>query len=287
MVTKKQQVRVDSTPPGRLAGKVVWVSGATSGIGLGIARLFASEGACVAVASIDSAGCDRVVQEIVGQGGKAVSVPCDAGRESQVKRSIDRAFKAFGRLDILVNNAGIVDIRQLHESTEADWDRVLDVNLKSIFFSFKHAYPYLLKNRTSTVVNIGSISSFVGQAGTPAYTTSKHAVMGLTRSIALDYGKDGIRCNCVCPGITDTPMLREHLNAAPDPEATLAHRLRRTAMGVSLTPADVARTVLYLACDDSFGVTGTSIVIDAGYLAAAEWDEGGKTRFQESSKHRR
>ncbi len=265
---------------GRLAGKTAWVSGATSGIGLGIAKLFAEEGASVAVASNDAAACARVVEEIKKAGGAAVSVPCDVSRESQVKRSIDGVFKAFGRIDVLINNAGIVDIRQLHESSEADWDRVMDINLKSVFFAFKHAYPYLLKNQTSTVVNVGSISSFVGQGGTPAYTTSKHGILGLTRSIALDYGKDGIRCNCVCPGITDTPMLREHLNATPDPDATLRERLKRTAMGVPLSPRDVGKTVLYLACDDSFGVTGTSVVIDAGYLAAAEWGAGGDTRFQ-------
>jgi NAD(P)-dependent dehydrogenase (short-subunit alcohol dehydrogenase family) len=265
---------------GRLAGKVAWVSGATSGIGLGIARFFAEEGALVGVASNDTDGCAKVAEDLIRQGGGAVSVPCDVSHEEQVKRSIDATVKAFGRLDILINNAGIVDIRQLHLSSEADWDRTLDVNLKSIFFAFKHAYPHLLKNQTSTIVNMGSISSFVGQAGTPSYTTSKHAIMGLTRSIALDYGKDGIRCNCVCPGITDTPLLRHHLNATPDPDATLAERLKRTAMGVPLSPRDVAKTVLYLASDDSFGVTGTSVIIDAGYLAAAEWNAGGQTRFQ-------
>ncbi len=276
----KKTLKASLTSSGRLAGKAVWVSGATSGIGLGIARLFAVEGAMVGVASNDAKACVKVVEEIIGEGGKAVSVPCDVSVEAQVKRSINLTAKAFGRLDILINNAGIVDIRQLHESTEADWDRVLNINLKSVFFAFKHAYPHLLKNRTSTVVNLGSISSFVGQGGTPAYTTSKHAIMGLTRSIALDYGKDGIRCNCVCPGITDTPMLREHLNATSDPDATLAERLKRTAMGVPLSPNDVAKTVLYLACDDSYGVTGTSVIIDAGYLAAAEWNAGGDTRFQ-------
>lgn len=265
---------------GRLAGKAAWVSGATSGIGLGIARFFAEEGALVGVASNDADACAKVAEEIIREGGVAVSVPCDVSKENEVKGSIDATVKAFGRLDVLINNAGIVDIRQLHLSSEADWDRVMDVNLKSVFYAFKHAYPHFLKNQTSTVVNVGSISSFVGQGGTPAYTTSKHAVMGLTRSIALDYGKDGIRCNCVCPGITDTPMLREHLNATADADATLRERLKRTAMGVPLSPRDVAKTVLYLACDDSFGVTGTSVVIDAGYLAAAEWSDGGKTRFQ-------
>ena len=123
-------------------------------------------------------------------------------------------------------------------------------------------------------MNVGSISSFVGQAATPAYTASKAAVLGLTRSIALDYAALGLRCNCVCPGITDTPMLREHLNKTPDPEATLSERLRRVPMRLPLQPFDIARAVLYLSCEDSAGVTGTSLVIDGGYLAAAEWNAG-------------
>jgi NAD(P)-dependent dehydrogenase (short-subunit alcohol dehydrogenase family) len=118
-------------------------------------------------------------------------------------------------------------------------------------------------------VNIGSISSFVGQANTPAYTTSKGAVLQLSRSIALDYAADGVRCNCICPGITDTPMLREHLG--PNADAALAERLHRVPMGVALTPHDVAKAAMYFACEDSSGITGTSLTIDAGYLAAAEW----------------
>ena len=131
------------------------------------------------------------------------------------------------------------------------------------------------------MVNTGSVGSFIGQAGTPAYTTSKHAVLGLSRSIALDYAADGLRCNCICPGITDTPMLRFHLNTTPDPEGTLSERLRRVPIGVALTPQDIARAVLYFACEDSAGITGTSLVIDGGYTTAAEWETSGRTKFME------
>jgi NAD(P)-dependent dehydrogenase (short-subunit alcohol dehydrogenase family) len=150
----------------------------------------------------------------------------------------------------------------------------MGVNLKSIFFSIKHGLQHLRRNARSYVVNIGSISGFVGQSATPAYTASKSAVLGLTRSIALDYAALGVRCNCVCPGITDTPMLREHLGKTADPEATLAERLRRVPMRLALQPVEIARAVLYLSCEDSAGVTGTSLVVDGGYLAAAEWDAG-------------
>jgi NAD(P)-dependent dehydrogenase (short-subunit alcohol dehydrogenase family) len=157
----------------------------------------------------------------------------------------------------------------------------MDVNVTSVFYSTKHSMPHLRRQKRSYIVNVASISSFVAQSSTPAYTTSKFAVVGLTKSIALDYAADGVRCNCVCPGITDTPMLREHLNKTPDPDATLRDRLQRVPTGVSLSPTDIARTVLYLSCDDSVGVTGTSVIIDGGYLAAAEWQHPGHTKFMD------
>jgi NAD(P)-dependent dehydrogenase (short-subunit alcohol dehydrogenase family) len=148
----------------------------------------------------------------------------------------------------------------------------MGINVKSIFFSLRHAFPHFRRNDCSYMVNVGSISSFVGQRETPAYTASKGAVLSLTRSIALDYAAIGLRCNCVCPGITDTPMLREHLDKTPDPDETLRQRLRRVPLNRALQSDDIARTILYLACEDSSGVTGSSVVIDGGYLAAAEWD---------------
>jgi NAD(P)-dependent dehydrogenase (short-subunit alcohol dehydrogenase family) len=265
---------------GRLAGRVAWVSGGTSGIGEAVARLFAAEGARVAVVGRRQALARTIAGEIVESGGEAIGLRADVADEMAVGKSLRQTAERFGGLDIVVNNAGMVDVRQLHDYTAAQWDRVMNVNLKSMFFAFKHALPFLRKRTRSWVVNVGSISSFVGQAGTPVYTASKHAIVGLTKSIALDYAAAGVRCNCICPGITDTPMLREHLDATPDPEATLAARLKRVPMGVALTPLDVARSVLFFSCDDSAGVTGASLVIDCGYIAAAEWETKGKTAFQ-------
>jgi NAD(P)-dependent dehydrogenase (short-subunit alcohol dehydrogenase family) len=255
----------------RLSGKVAWISGATSGIGEATARLFALEGAQVALIGRRIALGRRLAAEIKAQGGAALPIACDVSNDRQVRDSIRRTVGRFGRLDIIVNNAGMVHIKPLHEYTERQWDHVMDVNVKSMFLATKHALPHLRRSGRGYVVNVGSISSFVGQALTPVYTTTKHAVVGLTKSIALDYAADGIRCNCVCPGITDTPMLREHLNVQPDPEAALAARLRRVPLGVALTPHDVAKTILFLSCEDSSGITGTTLTIDAGYLTAAEW----------------
>ena len=263
----------------RLANQVAWISGAASGMGEAIARLFGREGAAVGLADIQSAKGEKVAVEIHASGGKALFTECDVRNEDAVKSSIEQTAQKFGGLHIIVNCAGIVQVRQLHELEVKDWDRLMDINLKSIFLSIKHGIGYLRQNRRSYVVNIGSVGSFVGQSSTPAYTASKGAVLMLSKSIALDYAADGLRCNCVCPGITDTPMLREHLNMNPDPEAALRDRLRRVPIGISLTPDDIAKAVLYFSCEDSAGITGTSLIADGGYLTAAEWQHPGKTKF--------
>lgn len=262
----------------RLEGQVAWVSGGASGMGEAIAKLFTAEGARVALIDVQVERGQRVAAEI---GDQAIYLKCDVTQESQVRQSIEQSAAHFGGLQIVVNCAGIVHVGPLHEYSEPEWDYLMGVNLKSIFFSLKHSLVYLRQNKRSYMVNIASVSSFIGQANTPAYIASKHAVMGLTRSIALDYAAAGLRCNCICPGITDTPMLRTHLNTTPDPEATLANRLRRVPLGIALQPLDIARSVLYFSCEDSAGVTGTSLVIDGGYTAAAEWETTGRTRFME------
>lgn len=250
-------------------------------MGEGIARLFAQEGAAVALVDVQTGKGSAVAEKIRAEGGRAIFIEADVAKESALRASIERTEKEFGGLQIIVNCAGIVQIKLLHELDEADWDRLMDINVKSIYFSIKHGIRLLKKNPRSYVVNIGSVGSFIGQSSTPAYSTSKGAVMMLSKSIALDYAADGVRCNCVCPGITDTPMLREHLTMHSDPDAALRERLRRVPIGVPLTPEDIAKSVLYFCCEDSAGVTGTTLVIDGGYLTAAEWKHPGYTKFME------
>ena len=266
---------------GRLHNQVAWVSGAASGMGEAIARLFAREGAAVALIDVQTAKGRAIAEQICADGNRAAFIECNVAREEDVRASIEETVSEFGGLSIIVNCAGIVQVRLLHELDEADWDRLMNINVKSIFLAIKHGLAHLKRNPRSYVVNIGSIGSFIGQATTPAYTTSKGAVLSLTQSIALDYAIDGVRCNCVCPGITDTPMLREHLNKTSNPDATLAARLLRVPMGIPLTPDHIAKAALYLSCEDSAGVTGTSLVVDGGYLAAAEWTRSGHTRFMD------
>jgi NAD(P)-dependent dehydrogenase (short-subunit alcohol dehydrogenase family) len=176
-------------------------------------------------------------------------------------------------MDHLVNNAGIVLVKEIEECTSEEWDRVLAVNLKSVFLTTKHCVSWLRRSPQATIVNIGSVSSFIGQQHTPAYVASKGGVLLLSKALALDLAPKGIRVNCVCPGITDTPMFRFHVSTTPDPARTLSERFGRVPLGRSLSPREIADAVLYLSSDQSSGVTGTSLVVDGGYTAAAEWSQ--------------
>lgn len=265
----------------RLKGQTAWISGGASGMGEATAERFAAEGAKVALIDVQAERGQQIAQRITAQGGEAVFIACDVTQEDQVRDSIAQTVEIFGGLQTVVNSAGIVHVGPLHECSEAEWDHLMGVNLKAVFFALKHSIAHLRRNERSYMVNIASVSSFIGQAQTPAYIASKHAVLGLTRSIALDYAVDGLRCNAICPGITDTPMLREHLNTTPNPEATLANRLRRVPMGIALAPDDIAKAVRYFACEDSAGITGSSLVVDAGYTVAAEWETTQQTKFME------
>ena len=256
----------------KLQDKVAWVSGGTSGIGAAICELFASEGARMVVTGRNPKRGKEVVEKVRALGGEAVFYEGCISKEGTVRESIALAEERFGRLDIVINNAGMVEVKMLHDYTTEEWDFLMKVNVTSCYWSLKYAFPLLTRNERSYIVFNGSISSFVGQAMTPAYTTSKGAMLQLSKSIALDYAAWNIRCNIVCPGITDTPMLREHIDKTPEPEETLRQRLRRVCLGIPLTPTDVAKSFLYFSCEDSAGITGTSLVVDAGYLAAAEWD---------------
>ena len=208
-----------------LAGKVAIVTGAAQGIGLGIARALAQAGAAVVVADVnDERAAARPRPRWTG---RATILHADVTQEGDVRDLVDATVARFGRLDIVVNNAGIVAVQTVEESSVADWDQVMAVNVRSIFLTTKYALPYLRAAGGGAILNIASVSSFVGQQGTPAYCASKGAVLMLTKALALDYGRERIRVNCLCPGITDTPMLRYHARHEADPDAHLRRRLRR------------------------------------------------------------
>jgi NAD(P)-dependent dehydrogenase (short-subunit alcohol dehydrogenase family) len=256
----------------KLEGQVAIVTGAASGIGRASAIAFAAEGARVAAVDIDSAGGAATVAAIAAQGNEAVFASVDLRSEAAVKRMVDETVARWGRIDILFNNAGVVLVKPLEETSEEDWDRVMSINVKAAFLATKHAVPHMRRNGGGAILNTGSVGSFIGQLETPVYTASKGAIALLTKSLALDYGRDGIRVNCICPGITDTPMLREHMGHGPEGEARIRARLARVPTGRILKPEDVARAAVYLVSGDSEGITGVLHIVDGGFLAAAEFN---------------
>jgi len=256
----------------RLKDKVAVVTGAAGGIGRASAILFAAEGARVTAIDVKKEALNETVSLIQKAGGKAHLSLTDVGNEEQVKTAVAETVAQWGRVDVLFNNAGIVLVKFLEDTTEAEWDRLMAVNLKSIFLAVKHTVPHMRRRGGGVILSTGSISSFGGQFKTPAYVASKGAVMLLTRSLAMDYGADNIRVNCICPGITYTPMLQEHLEASGDPEGVLNRRLARVPLGQVLTPEDIARGALYLVSDESKGVTGIAHVVDGGIISGFEYD---------------
>lgn len=257
----------------KLNGKVAIVTGAASGIGRASAIAFAREGARVLVADRSQSGAEETARCISADGFETEAIEVDVSSEADVQRMVNKAVARWGRIDVLFNNAGVLLVKSVEQMTEAEWDHVLAVNVKGAFFAVKHVVPHMRRTGGGSILNTGSIASLAGQVGTPAYSASKGAIALLTKSLALDLGRDRIRVNCICPGITDTPMLREHLGHGAEGEARIKARLSRVPLGEILRPEDVARAALYLVSDDSAGITGVLHVVDAGLTAAAEFDE--------------
>ncbi|HLZ33626.1 MAG TPA: SDR family oxidoreductase [Nitrospira sp.] len=245
----------------RLEGKVAVVTGGNAGIGEAVAKRFAEEGASVVVTGRRQQELDRVVGVVRHGKGKAFGVAGSVTDEVHAQDVARRTVDSFGRIDILVNNAGIGDFgKRFHEVDDATWANVLDVNVTGVFRMTRAVLPQMLKQGRGAIVNISSIASLVGIPTLPAYAASKGAIDALTRALAIDYAKDGIRCNVVNPGLINTPM------AAPlmaDPERLLPimaqYAIRRPG-----TPEEVANMVLYLASDEAAWVTGATFVIDGG-----------------------
>ena len=256
---------------GRLRGLAAVVTGGSGGIGRATAQLFALEGAKVYILDVKEPEGMETAALIAKAGGDAVFRKADVSVEVEVKASIDDAVQRFGGLNVLVNNAGINLAKFLEDTTEQEWDRIMAVNVKSAFLCTKHSVPWMRKAGGGSIINVGSIGSLSGQFKTPAYIVSKGAILSLTKTLALDYGRFGIRVNCVCPGITDTPMLRAHLAKLPNRDEVIRQRLDRVPLNRMLQPEDIAKAMLYLASDDSSGVTGTTQLVDGGILAGCEY----------------
>jgi NAD(P)-dependent dehydrogenase (short-subunit alcohol dehydrogenase family) len=250
-----------------LLGKSALITGGASGIGRATALLLAAEGASIAIADLDAAAGSGVVRSISDQGGRAFSLPCDVSRAQDCERAVLQIVQQFGRLDILINSAGIIRRAAVTETEEEEWDRVLAVNLKSVFLLSRYAIPVMARGGGGTIINIASGWGLVGGRKAAAYCASKGGVVLLTKAMALDHAPQNIRVNCICPGDTDTPMLRnEAAQLGETAEAFLGDAARRP-LGRIGKPEEIARAALFLAGDASSFVTGTTLVVDGGGLA--------------------
>jgi len=248
----------------RFSGKTVLITGAGSGIGRATAIAFAAEGANVIACDVDDTGGEATVATIRKGGAEAEFVHADVSRAADCTAMVDRAVKRFGRLDVAFNNAGInVAVAPIADIDEATWQRIVGINLTGVFLSMKAEIPAMKRNGRGVIINTASVGGLIGTAGVTAYCATKHGVVGLTKSAALDYVKDGIRINAICPGGTRTAMLEEWFK---DPEVERA-ALAGTPIGRMADPAEIARSVLFLASDESSFMVGHALVADGGLTA--------------------
>jgi NAD(P)-dependent dehydrogenase (short-subunit alcohol dehydrogenase family) len=252
--------------PPRFHNKVVLVTGGGSGIGRATALAFAREGAAVAVADVSPAKAQAVAAEAGAAGGRALALPCDVSNAADCARAVRDAEAALGPLDVLVNNAGVGASGTVLTTDEAAWDRLMAVNVKGTYLMSRAALAVMVPRRRGVILNAGSIAGLRAVPDRAAYVTTKFAVVGLTKAMALDHVKDGIRVNAVCPGTTMTPWIDERLKEATDPKAALAALVARQPMGRLGTPEEMAAAYLFLASDESAFTTGTTLVADGGFM---------------------
>jgi NAD(P)-dependent dehydrogenase (short-subunit alcohol dehydrogenase family) len=248
----------------RFTDKVALVTGGGGGMGRATSIAFAREGARVLVADLDESASAETVSLVTEAGGVAKAVAVDVASESSVKEMVASALSAFGRLDIAFNNAGIHRINTpLVDVDEATWDKVMDINLKGVFFCMKHEIPAMLAAGKGAIVNTSSIGGVVAAPGLSPYIASKHGVVGLTRAAAIDYIAQGIRINCVLPGATYTAMLKDWLHEP----AAVQHIKKQHPIGRWAQAEEIASAVLFLASDDASFVVGHPLLVDGGLTA--------------------
>jgi NAD(P)-dependent dehydrogenase (short-subunit alcohol dehydrogenase family) len=250
-----------------LQNKIALVTGAGSGIGAAIAETFARAGAFVYVTDRDEKGGATTAERIRELGGQAEFIALDVAKEEDCARAAQQAHSQHGRLDVLVNNAGIGHVGTMLQTTGADLDRLFAVNVRGVFNVSKAFLPGMIARKQGAIVNLASIGGIVGVRDRLAYCTTKFAVVGLTKSMALDHASEGVRINCICPGRVETPFVAARLKEYPDPRKAYEEMAATQAIGRMGKPEEIAAAALYLASDEAAFVTGTALLIDGGWSA--------------------
>ena len=250
---------------GQLEGKVSLITGGGSGIGKASALAFAREGSKVVVVDVNVAGAEETVRIIQDTGGGASFIRANVADAGDVAAMVDQVVHTHGRLDCAFNNAGVSGGRgRIHEYSEDDWDRVIDINLKGVWLCLKYEIIQMLNQGSGSIVNTASIMGLVGGSRSPSYGASKHGVVGLTKTAAVDYAQSGIRINAVCPGYIRTPMIEQGILSDPNGEERIVARHPIGRLG---TPEEIAETVVWLCSDAASFVTGHAMTVDGGYVA--------------------
>jgi NAD(P)-dependent dehydrogenase (short-subunit alcohol dehydrogenase family) len=257
-----------SDKPVALTAKVALITGAASGIGRATALLFSREGAAVAIADINQSG-QSVAEEIIQNGGRAIFERADVTQAADCQGVVERTMREFGAIDILFNNAGIIRRASVVELSEQDWDQIMAVNVKSMFLMSRQVVPIMAKTGGGSIIHTASGWGLVGGPRAAAYCASKGAVVLLTKAMAIDHGPQNIRVNCICPGDTDTGMLRIESQQLGEQEDCFLAESARRPLGRIGKPEEIAQAALYLASDASSFVTGTALVVDGGGLAGS------------------
>jgi len=249
----------------KLQGKTAIITGAAAGIGAASAVLFASEGAKVVAVDIDREILHQVSGQIEGTGGTCLALPADVSQRDDVQSVLRSALQKFGRVDILFNNAGIVPTGKVEEISEEQWDRAMAINVKSMYLCCHAIIPKFKAQGGGVILNTASATALRAVVDRACYTATKAAVIGLTKSTALDCVRDNIRVNCLCPGTVDTPSLAQRLAALPDPAQARKNFVARQPMGRLGTAEEIAQAALYLVSPEAGFVTGMAFAIDGGF----------------------
>ena len=259
---------------GKLEGKVAVITGAASGLGRASAIRFAAEGAAIVAADLNSQGGELLVSEIAAAGARAVYQRTDVTSEQDIKSLIDRAVREYGRLDITYNNAGVIGATgSIETTTEAEWDKTFAILLKAVFFGIKHSAAPMRAAGGGSIISTASIAGLSGSFRLHAYSASKAAVINLTRTAAIELGKDKIRVNCICPGVISTPLVHGGIPGGKetlDPMLGKAQPLQRAGQA-----EDIANMAMFLASDEANWVTGAAMVVDGGFTAGTPFSLGG------------